>query len=242
VAGKSPADAVTLDGFTIDMRDWNDIFAGSTAISLDGLSVPRRLLELDPQATEILETLGYDNLVFGMSLVDHWDPNAGTDDATWKFTLKDAADVEFTYQLTGLTIDWLMRATAEAAKGADGNAALTAMLSDLKIAHATLGVTDRSLLDRAFKVAAQKQGLTVEGSAYREQMRAALPFIISAAVPADIAKLVTEPVQNFMAGGQHLLATVAPPTPLGILDLMAAAGDPMQLPNKLNLTLESAAP
>ena len=77
-----------------------------------------------------------------------------------------------------------------------------------------LSVTDRSLLDRAFGVAAQKQGLKVEGSAYREQMRAALPFIISAAVPAEIAKLVTEPLQAFLAGGQTILADAAPPAPL----------------------------
>ena len=37
-------------------------------------------------------------------------------------------------------------------------------------------------------------------------MRAALPFIISAAVPAEVAKLVTAPLQAFLGGGQKLLA------------------------------------
>ena len=50
------------------------IYAGATDIRLDGLSIPRRLLELDPQATEIFDTLGYDTLTLGMSLSDRWNP------------------------------------------------------------------------------------------------------------------------------------------------------------------------
>ena len=41
-----------------------------------------------------------------------------------------------------------------------------------------------------------------------------------------------------MAGGQTLFADVAPPTPLGLLDLMAAANDPLSLPDRLNLELQ----
>jgi len=88
----------------------------------------------------------------------------------------------------------------------------------------------------------EKQGLNVEGSAYREQMKAALPFLISAAVPAEIAKLVTNPVQAFLAGGQRLDAVAEPPTPLGVMDLVGAAEDPMTLPDMLHLTLKSEAP
>ena len=221
----------------MDFADWNEIYAGATDIRLDSLSIPRRLLELDPQATEIFDTLGYDTLTLGMSLSDRWDPNTGTDDATWTFALKDAADLELSYSLTGLTIDWLMRATAAAGASEDQNAAMMAMVSELGVASARLSVTDRSLLDRGFGVAAQKQGLTIDGAAYREQMRAALPFIISAAVPAEVAKLVTAPLQAFLGGGQKLLAIVAPPAPITIPDLMAGAADPTALPSLLNMTL-----
>ena len=103
-----------------------------------------------------------------MSLSDRWNPDAGTDDATWTFSLKDAADLELTYSLTGLTIDWLMRATAAAGASEDQNAAMMEMVSELGVASARLSVTDRSLLDRGFGVAAQKQGLTIDGAAYRE--------------------------------------------------------------------------
>jgi hypothetical protein len=110
-------------------------------------------------------------------------------------------------------------------------------VSELGVAKARLTVVDRSLLDRGFGVAAQKQGLTIDGAAYREQMRAALPFLISAAVPAEVAKLVTAPLQSFLGGGQKLLAIVAPPTPIKIPDLMQAAENPTALPGMLNMTL-----
>jgi len=156
--------------------------------------------------------------------------------------MKDAADVELSYSLTGISLDWVMRATAAAAAAEDSEAALMAMANEIKIASATVSVTDRSLLDRAFGVAAEKQGLNVEGSAYREQMKAALPFLISAAVPAEISKLITGPLQAFLAGRQRLLAVVAPPAPLGVMDLAGAAEDPTTLPDLLNLTLTSEAP
>ncbi len=242
VAGKSQAESVSLDGLSVDLRDWNRYFAGSTDIHVDGLKIPRQLLKLDAQAAQIYDTLGYDDLIFSMSVSDRWSPETGIDDATWSLSWANAADMTLTYELSGLTSDWLSKATAAAAKGEDSQAAVMAMLADLSLTHATLSVTDRSLLDRGFKVVAEKQGLTVDGATYREQMRAALPFIISAAAPADIAKLVTEPLQAFMAGGQQLLAKIAPPTPLGLLDLMAAAQNPMALPEKLNLSLQSEAP
>lgn len=242
VGGKSQAESASLGELSIDFRDWNAIYAGSTDIRVADLSVPRRLLELDEQTTEIFDTLGYDNLVLGASLSDRWNPDTGTDDATWTFSLKDAADLEFSYSLTGITLDWLVRATAEAGKSEDPNAALMAMLNDIGVARAQLTVTDRSLLERAFGVAAAKQGLAIDGAAYRDQMRAALPFIISAAMPAEVAKLLTEPLQKFLAGGQRLLADVAPSAPLRLADLMQGAADPMVLPGLLNLTLKAEPP
>jgi hypothetical protein len=236
-AGKNETDSASLSNFTIDLADWNDIYAGSTDIRLDGLTIPRRLLELDQQTTEIFDTLGYDILSLGVSISDRWNPETGTDDATWAFTMKDAADLELSYSLTGLTIDWLMRATAAASASEDQDAAMLAMVSELGVAKARLSVTDRSLLDRGFGVAAQKQGLTIDGAAYREQMRAALPFLVSAAVPAEVAKLVTAPLQSFLGGGQKLLAIVAPPDPIKIPDLMQAAENPTALPGMLNMTL-----
>ena len=163
----------------------------------------------------MFDKLGYDDLIVGdVGLSDRWDPDAGTDDATWTLQHEGRGGRRIqSYSLTGLTLDWLMRATAAAGASEDSEAAMMAMVSELKVASAKLSVTDRSLLDRAFAVAAEKQGLKVEGAAYREQMRAALPFLISAAVPAEIAKLLTEPLQAFLAGGQTIHADVSATDP-----------------------------
>ena len=242
VVGMSKDQAVSLDRLSVDLHDWNKIFAEATDIRVENLTVPRELLQLEPQSAEMLDALGYqDDLTLGMSLADRWTPDIGTDQATWALTVADAGDVQLSYTLTGLTIDWLLRATAAAGKSADSEAAMMAMLSDLGLARATLAVTDRSLLDRAFGVVAKRQGITIDGAAYREQMRAALPFIISAVIPAALAQRIAPPLQSFMAGGQTLFADVTPPSPIGIPELLGAANDPLTLPDKLNLQLRSEA-
>jgi hypothetical protein len=239
VAGTSRSDAVSLGRLSLDFRDWNKVFAEATDMQIESLTIPRELLQLEPQSAEMLDALGYQDLTIGMSLADRWTPDIGTDQATWTVTVENAGNVEFSYTLTGLTIDWLLRATALAGRSSDSEAALMAMLSDLGIARATLAVTDRSLLDRAFGVVARRQGVAIDGPAYREQMRAALPFIISAVIPVELAKRLAPPLQGFMAGGQTLFADVAPPTPLGLLEILAAASDPLSLPDRLNLELRS---
>ncbi len=239
VAGQTKADAISLGKLSIDFGDWNKIFAGSTDVHIENLTVPRNLIELEPNAGEMLDGLGYNDITLGMSLKDRWSPDSGTDAATWSVNVANAGDVAFSYTLNGLTPDWLVNATAAAGKTADSQAAVMAMLNHLSLAQATLTVTDHSLLDRAFALVAKRQGVKLDGPAYREQMRAALPFLISAVIPMELANRLAPALQSFMAGGQTLLANVTPPAPLGIMDLMAAANNPLGLPDLLNLKLTS---
>ena len=241
VAGKNANNSASLGRLSLDFHDWNKIFAEATDVHLENLKIPRDLMQLDAQSADMLDALGYKDLTVGMSLADRWTPDIGTDQATWTFSVADAGDLELSYTLTGLTMDWLMRATAAAGKSSDSGAAVTAMLQDLGLARATLSVTDHSLLDRAFAVVAKRQGVSVDGPTYREQMRAALPFIISAAIPMDLAKRITTPLQSFMAGGQTLFADVAPPAPISLDDVAAAAANPLTLPDRLNMTLRTEA-
>ena len=93
-------------------------------------------------------------LVLGMSLSDRWTPAAGTDEATWTATMKDAMAMELSYKLTGLTKDWIMKATQAAGQTDGSEEAMMAVVSELGLASATMRVTDRSILDRGFGVAA----------------------------------------------------------------------------------------
>jgi hypothetical protein len=242
-AGFNQMDAVSVGSFTVDIADWNAVFAESSDIRLEGVEVPRSLMKLDPETAKIMDTLALDPLVFGLSVSNRWSPEAGTDDGTWSVSLQQAADVEFSYTLSGLTMDWMTSAMAAAGKSEDSEAAVIAMYSDLGLKGATLKVTDRSLLDRAFAVAAQKQNLTVDGAAYRAQMRSALPFLLSAAVPAELSKLLSQPLQAFLEGGKTLVAEIVPPQPIPLPELVAAGSrDPMALPSFLGLTLRSENP
>lgn len=241
-AGTSPSDAVRMALFSVDFRAWNALFAGETDLRIEGLEVPVHMLQLAPDQLQVMNTLGYDRLVLGMSFSDRWSPQTGADNGTWTLSLKDGARVDLTYALSGVTEAWMLAATAAAAKGESGKAALMTMLNGLRLDQASVTVTDLSLLDRAFAVAAQKQGLSVNGPAYREQMRGALPFLLSAALPAEISKLITAPLQAFMAGRQKLVAEINPPAPVPLPELAAGFDDPTGLVTRLGMTVRSEAP
>jgi hypothetical protein len=233
-AGESKDMSVSLDSFTLDFSDWNDIFAEATDMKVTGLTVPPLALG---EAAPMLEQLDYDKIVLGMSVTDRWTPETGTDEATWSFSLRDGGDISLSYVLDGITEDWMVNATAAAAKTEGSEQALMAMLDGLSLESAKLTATDRSLLDRGFSVAAAMQNLDVDGPTYREQMRAAFPFLMSAALPPPLINLLTAPVQEFLGGGRTLIAKIMPDRPLKVTELSAAAENPMALPDLLNLEL-----
>jgi hypothetical protein len=243
VAGGLTRDlAVTLKGLRLELKDWNEFFAETTDFRLEELVVPRALMQVDEQRAQIVDQLGYDAMNFSMAFSDRWSLAEGTDVGAWTFEIEDAAEVELVYRIGGVTMDWMLDATAAAARGDDSEAALMEMLAGLTFEEATVKVTDRSLLDRGFGVAALMQGLTIEGKAYREQMRGALPFLLSAAIPAELAKLVTKPLQSFLAGNQTIIVNVDPPQPLGFDALVAAAAmEPQAIVDMLGVTLTTEA-
>jgi hypothetical protein len=229
---------VTLKGLRLDLKDWNEFFAQATEFRLDELVVPRALMEVDEETAKIVDALGYDAMNFSMGFSDRWRVEDGSDQATWIFSMKDAADVEFTYRIDGVTVDWMLNATAVAARGDDSEAAFMEMLAGLTLTRAEVKVRDHSLLDRGFGVAALMQGLSVEGKAYREQMRNALPFLLSAAIPAELAKLVVKPLQSFLGGNQAIVVNIDPPQPLHVTDLISAAGmEPQAIAEMLGVTV-----
>ena len=132
-AGQDEASVVRLGSLTLDFTDWNEIWAGSTDIRLEGLEVPRPLVELNPQAAQMMDQLGYDRIVVGMSIEDRWSADAGTDDAIWRVSMQDAGEIALSYSLVGLTADWIINSTADAVRAADPNAAFMEMLADLGV-------------------------------------------------------------------------------------------------------------
>ena len=238
--GQTETSAVTLAGFSLDFRDWNDFYAQATDLRLDDLENSARADGAQPGSGQNdgrtrLRSAGARSGLHGPLA-----PGPGSDDATLTVTAKDAADMEVSYSLTGLTTDWILRSISAAGKTGGSEAAAMAVMGEIGLKSAKLKLTDRSLLDRGFTFAAKKQGLSVSGPAYRQQMRGALPFLLSAAVPAEISKLLSAPLQAFLGGGQSLVAEIAPAAPVPLPEIAALAqSDPKALKDRLNLTVRS---
>jgi hypothetical protein len=164
----------------------------------------------------MMESLGYESFLFGASFSDRWSPEEGRDEAVWTLTMQDGADIELGYTLSGVTADWVIDAI-----GADTEPEQMMLLGQLALESANIRVTDRSLLERAFEVAAQLQGLNVDGASYREQIRGAIPFMLSTAVPEAIASMISEPLQAYLGGGQTLIVELNPPQPVSLLQVMS---------------------
>ena len=241
-AGQAGAAPVTLKSLTLDLDRYIGPFPAEAALSIQDLVVPGPLLTLDPRAAEIFNGLGFTDLVLGITAGETWDEAAGRVDARFGVAVRDAGELALTYTYAGVTEDWLISAIAVAglSPGESDTEAVLTVLDGLGLEAGTLRVTDRSLLDRAFAYAAKRQGLTIEGSAYREQMRGALPFLLSAALNADLSRLLITPLQAFLAGGQTLVVEARPaaPVPLPALN-EAIEGAPLTLPSLLNLTIRS---
>ena len=236
IAGGQTADAlVKLGSFTLDLADWNEIYAGAIDLVVEDLEIPRNLPGLDAQTLQMLDTLGYDRFVLGASLTDRWSPEDGRDEAVWTLSLQDGVDIEVGYTLTGVTDEWVIDAIA-----AESKSTQMKLLSRLGLAAANLRLTDRSLLDRGFNAAAVLQGLNVDGPTYREQIRGAIPFMLSTAVPETIARLISDPLTTYLGGGQTLIAEINPAEPISLLELQnAQAADPAETAEMLGLTVRT---
>jgi hypothetical protein len=234
--GRSPSEAVTLGSFTIDLADWNDIFAGTTDVRLSELYIPRVLLQRDPKSAEVFGALDFERLVLGLSLDQDWSPSEGTADLTLTKTIENGADITVSYSIAGLTEEWVYQAI-QASQDKDNEIAMMALLGQLGLSHLAITVDDKSLVDRAFKAAVVMQGLQVDAQEYKRQTQDALPLLLSSLVPPLIAGRIIGPVQAFLEGGRKLVAQVAPPEPILLPELMGGLIDPVGVLDRLQLTI-----
>ena len=89
VAGKSQSDAVSLDRLSSTCATGTRSSPRRPTCKIESLTIPRELMQLEPQGAEMLDALGYQDLTLGMSLADRWTPDIGTDQATWTLTIAE---------------------------------------------------------------------------------------------------------------------------------------------------------
>jgi hypothetical protein len=239
--GESEAGSVRVGSLTADMAGYVGSLPMKTSVSVDGFTVPGSLLQSQKGGAELLALLGEDRVEIDLTLQDTWNPSAGTDTVALRLSLNDAAAMQVAYSYSGITEAWLYAAIARAAdaEGEDFDAVLR-ILQGLTLDSASVRIDDTSLLDRGFAFAAKRQGLTIDGATYRQQMRGALPFLISAVLPAELSKLLIEPLQAFLGGGQTLVLRAEPAASLPLSSIAGTAEkNPMDLVPLLNVQVEA---
>jgi hypothetical protein len=228
-----------LGSFTLDFGGWGDLFAATTKMVLKDLHIPRNLLALNPPAAAQLDALGFDGLTMSASINSDWSSTDGSQAFTVATSLKDAADVEMSYALSGVTADWIVQALAASSAGEDGAVALMGLIGQLGVTGATVAVTDRSLLDRGLQATIDMQALGVDVPTYKQQLRDALPLMLTAVAPPPVVELIVPPLQSFLGGNQRLVAEISPTAPVPIPEIMAGVMDPAGLVNRLGLAVRS---
>ena len=239
--GTSEADSVRVNSIAADMTGYVGSIPSSTSLAIDGFAVPAPLLQPHKGGAEILALLGEDRVEIDLTLQDNWNPGAGTDTVALRLSLNKAASMQVAYSYSGITEAWLYAAIARAAnaEGEDFDTVLR-ILQGLTLDTASVRITDTSLLDRGFAYAAKRQGLTIDGATYRKQMQGALPFLISAVLPAELSKLLIEPLQAFLGGGQALVVRADPAASLPLSSIVGTAEkNPMDLVPLLNAKVEA---
>ena len=239
--GESEADSIRVGSVAADMTSHVGSIPMTTSVSIDGFAIPSSLLRSQKGGAELLALLGEDRVEIDLTLQDTWNPSAGTDTVALQLSLNNAAAMQLAYSYSGITEAWLYAAIARAAnaEGEDFDTVLR-ILQGLTLDSASVRIDDKSLLDRGFAYAAKRQGLTIDGATYRKQMQGALPFLISAALPAELSKLLIEPLQAFLGGGQTLVLRAEPAASLPLSSIAGTAEkNPMDLVPLLNVQVEA---
>ncbi|SEP98014.1 hypothetical protein SAMN05216548_10293 [Faunimonas pinastri] len=246
--GTSPQKTMTLKALDVHATPGATFDAPASAedVTLDTLVVPAELIRSDENA-EILDALGYSQFVLDGTGKGTYEASAGRFDGSTTLTLKDAGAFTLSADLSGMTQQWFEafeKVQARAGRDVESLAAQQAVLAafgKLTLNGASVRVSDRSIVGRAFALAAEKKGQT--GPEMQQQTVAALPFLLQSGLKnPGLVKTLTGPLQEFLGGGKTLVLTLAPKSPVPLEEVASAAqSDPQSIPQILNLQAASQA-
>ena len=220
---KDQAGEVSVGRIYMETGDVVDNVPQSSRGSVEDITVPAEAFA-DSQFTP--QTIGYDNLVLGLT----WD---GSRDAEAK-TL-DLRDVTLSIRDGGqLKISGKFGNLPEPTALNDADASAKAAAAEI---HAlTIRYTDESLAGRILDVMAQQQGISREE--YAAQIAGALPFLLAALNNPEFQNEVAGAVGAFLQDPQSITIRVEPEAPVTGGEIMGLVGTaPQTLPDKLNVSV-----
>ncbi|HSM42109.1 MAG TPA: hypothetical protein VK862_15250 [Afifellaceae bacterium] len=185
-----------------------------------------------------LAIMNYDRLAVDLDFVSSWDETSSDIDYLLNMQVEEAGDLSLGYRFSGFTETSIERifeqAFAMSASGEDDFTKIVALFDGISFKAFTIAFTDRSIVERALAVAAAQQGS--EAEVYRDQLKNALPFFMSAMPPGDFRDQVIAAAQATLDGGKKTTLSLLPAgavmipeiiatgmqNPLALIDLLGA--------------------
>ncbi len=167
--------------------------------------------------TETLASLGYEKLEFTMA--QNSVLNAKEDSMTIKdsyIAMTDGFKLSFDYDMVGYKA-YMQEAIALSGKAETNPMAMLGMMDKLQIKKLRLGLKDDSIIDRAFKFAAEQQGDTPEGIKQKAKMGLAfLPMMAKDEGQQKIAGELSTALGEWLENGGSLVINMDPAEPVVI--------------------------
>jgi hypothetical protein len=190
-----------------------------------------------------LALMNYDRLAMDLDFRSDWNEAAAELDYVLNMRAEDIGDLTLAYSFSGLTEPVLEQlfedAFALGASGGEDIEKIIAMFSDIGFRGFTFSFTDRSIVGRSLALAAAQQGS--EAQIYRDQLKAALPFFLSAMPPGDFRNEVIAAAQGALDGGKVTTFSLAPARAILVPEIIAAGmQNPLALIDLLGAGVTSA--
>lgn len=203
----------------------------------------------DPQAQQVINGMGYQNLAGDMTMKGSWQLASGEialDE--YALTLNDVGRLDLQFSISGYTLEFIrgLQQLQEQMAGKEDDAkaqqamgfAMLGMMQQLTLNGLSIRFDDASLTNKVLDMVASQQGTS------REQMvqglQAMLPFVLGRLKNPEFQKTVTEAASLYLADPKNFEISAAPENPL---PFAAVAGSvmtaPETLPNVLNVTVKA---
>ena len=246
---------IDVDGFTIDFEaiEAKTGVTGDTTTSIQNMT-PVTLGWPDNSSEkamkdfkEVMDALGYDKLVVSGAQKNMLNEKADiVKIADSYFEMHDGFKLSYEYTVSGYAEFIERAASLVTAAGDNANVAVvtqmletinTHMLETMKLNRLKLAFQDDSIIDRAFSLAAEKQGVTPQ--ALKKQTREILQYLPMMARDEAQQKLATELAASLGAlldNGGTLVIAMNPDTPLDFSTLVNAGSEDFDV-SKLGVSI-----
>lgn len=199
----------------------------------------------DPQHTEVLSRLGYEQVSGSMAFAGSWAAGDGRLKLSqYDFIVDDAGTLGISFDVSGYTPAFIkalretserMAASSETEQSRQGLAML-GLMQQLNLHGLEISFDDSSLTTKVLEFAAEDQGVSATDVA--NQTKAVLPFMMAGINAPQLSQMVTTALSQFLDNPQSLTIRAAPANPVPFSMLLAAGmASPDALVQQLNLTV-----